>query len=114
MVEIKIKPLSVNAVWQGKRFKTKKYKDYEKEMLMLMPNYHIPEGTLEVTYEFGFSSSASDIDNPIKPLQDILQKRYGFDDKRIHKMTVTRTKVKKGNEYLKYEIKQLKNEQKTN
>ena len=35
---LKIKPLSVNQVWQGKRFKTKTYKDYEKNVLAILPN----------------------------------------------------------------------------
>ena len=30
---IEIKPLSVNECWQGKRFKTKAYTAYEKELL---------------------------------------------------------------------------------
>ena len=110
MVKIKIKPLSVNAVWQGKRYKTKAYHNYEKEMLYTLPTYKIPDGKLEAIYEFGFSSSASDIDNPVKPLQVILQKKYGFDDKRIHKLTVTKTKVKKGQEYIKFKIKQYEND----
>ena len=108
MPTIKIKPLSVNKVWQGKRFKTPAYKKYEREMMLLMPDVEIPDGQLHVYYEFGFSSSASDIDNPIKPLQDILQKRYGFDDKRIRQLTVSKEKVKKGEEYLIYVITEYK------
>jgi len=110
MVTIEIKPLSVNQVWAGKRFKTPKYKQYERDMLMLLPNRHLPEPPYEVYYEFGFSSTASDLDNCIKPMQDILQKRYGFDDKHIHQMLVRKFKVKKGDEYLKFEIKALKSQ----
>ena len=105
MVNIKIKPLSVNQCWQGKRFKTNLYKKYERDLLLILPKIIIPKAPYKVYYEFGFSSSASDLDNPIKPLQDILQKRYGFDDKHIFEMTVKKTKVKKGEEYLIFEIK---------
>jgi Holliday junction resolvase RusA-like endonuclease len=108
MPRIDIKPLSVNAVWQGKRFKTPAYKKYERDMLLLMPELEVPDGALHVYYEFGFSSAASDIDNPVKPLQDILQKRYGFDDKRIQRLTIEKTKVKKGDEYLIYLITEYK------
>ena len=105
MVKIDIKPLSVNQCWQGKRFKTPKYKQYEKDMFILLPKISVPKPPYKVYYEFGFSSAASDLDNPIKPLQDILQKKYGFDDKHIYEMTAKRVKVKKGEEYLIFHIK---------
>ena len=107
MIKINIKPLSVNQVWQGKRFKTPKYKAYEKELMYTLPSIKLPEPPYSVYYEFGFSSAASDIDNPIKPLQDVLQKRYGFDDKHIHEMIVRKFKVKKGEEYFKFEINSI-------
>lgn len=37
-VTIKTKPLSVNEVRQGKRFKTKKYKTYEEILTMILPH----------------------------------------------------------------------------
>ncbi len=107
MIRIDLKPLSVNDVWQGRRFKTQKYKAYEKELLYTLPNIKLPNPPYSVYYELGFSSAASDIDNPIKPLQDVLQKRYEFDDKHIHEMIVRKFKVKKGQEYFKFEIKGL-------
>jgi Holliday junction resolvase RusA-like endonuclease len=107
MVTINIKPMSVNRCWQGRRFKTPQYKQYEKDMFFLLPKITIPDPPFNVYYEFGFSSSASDLDNPIKPLQDILQKRYGFNDKLIHEMLVKRVKVKKGKEYIKFELSTL-------
>ena len=76
MVRVNIKPLSVNKCWQGRRFKTVEYKNYEKALLMMLPKINIPEPPFTVYYEFGFSSIASDLDNPVKPLQDVLQKRY--------------------------------------
>ncbi len=104
MIRLDIKPLSVNEVWAGRRFKTPKYTKYESDMLQILPDIKIPKGEIQVFYEFGFSSASSDIDNPVKPLQDILQKRYNFDDKRIVKMTVTKKKVKKGFEYILFDI----------
>jgi hypothetical protein len=35
---LKISALSVNQAWQGRRFKTKKYKDYEEHLLLILPN----------------------------------------------------------------------------
>ena len=36
-VIIDIKPLSVNKMWQGRRYKTYEYQKYEKEFLYLLP-----------------------------------------------------------------------------
>jgi len=106
-IQIHRKPLSVNACWQGKRFKTPLYKDYEKEILELLPDkYEIPEGDLQVRYEFGLNTMA-DWDNPVKPLQDILQKKYDFDDRRIMKAEVIKKVVKKGEGYFNFEIRGL-------
>lgn len=101
---IKIKPLSVNGAWQGKRFKTKEYKAYEQELLLTLPRYIIPSGNLEVIYEVGYSNKLSDIDNFVKPFQDILQKKYNFDDNRIYKMVVEKKIVKKGEEYIDFNL----------
>jgi Holliday junction resolvase RusA-like endonuclease len=106
-IQIHRKPLSVNACWQGKRFKTPLYKEYEKEILELLPDkYEIPEGDLQVKYEFGLNTMA-DWDNPVKPLQDILQKKYDFDDRRIMKAEVIKKVVKKGDGYFNFEIRGL-------
>lgn len=101
---IREKPLSVNQCWQGKRFKTKTYVQYERLLLALLPALDVPEGDLEVIYEFGMSNGRADWDNPIKPFQDILQKKYGFDDHRIRKATVIKTKTSKGAEYIRFRI----------
>jgi len=92
---------------QGKRFKTKKYKDYEKECLYRLPALTIPPPPLHIYYEFGFSNIQSDIDNPIKPFQDILQKKYNFNDADIFQITASKVKVKKSEEYIKFQIFQL-------
>lgn len=100
----RIKPLSVNECWQGKRFKTKVYKAYEAELLYTLPNKVFPDPPYETIFEFGFSSPLADWDNPVKPLQDVLQKKYGFDDKDIFKATVEKFLVPKKKEYFKVKI----------
>lgn len=98
-IEIDIKPLSVNLCWQGKRYKTKEYKIYEQILYLKLPNKKLPKPPYFIIFEFGFSNKGSDYDNPVKPLQDILQKKYGFDDKNIYKCEITKKLVKKGCEY---------------
>ena len=81
------------------------YKRYELALLALLPaDIYIPEWKLEIHYFFGFSSNASDVDNPIKPLQDILTKKYGFNDRAIFKITAEKEIVPKWQEYLSFII----------
>ncbi len=108
MIKINIKPLSVNACWQGRRYKNALYKIYEKQVLSMLP-YTIDKITppLCVYYEFGFSNMNSDLDNSIKPFQDLLQKKYNFNDREIYKILAIKNIVKKGDEYIKFSISQL-------
>ena len=104
MIKIDIKPLSVNRCWQGKRFKTIEYRVYEMNCIYLLPKASIGNPPYGIWIEFGFSNMASDIDNPVKPFLDILQKKYGFNDKDIIEMHLEKTKVKKGMEYIRFSI----------
>lgn len=103
-MKINLEPLSVNTAWKGKRFKTDKYKQFERDMFLLLPKMEIPKDELSVTLIFGFSNKASDIDNPIKPTLDVLQKAYGFNDKDIYELQVIKQIVKKGKEYIEFLI----------
>jgi len=105
--KVLVKPLSVNQCWQGKRFKTKKYQWYEKVVFYSLPKIIIPDGKLKIDIEFGFSSPLADIDNPIKPFLDILQKKYSFNDKNIIEMSVKKLVTKKGDEYIKFVISKI-------
>lgn len=110
MIQFKIneKPLSVNQAWQGKRFKTPAYKDYEKAMLLMMPKAKVDaEEMLRVEFFFGFSNKASDLDNPVKLLMDIAQKKYGFNDKNVFEMNIRKCLVKKGEEFIQMGIYKL-------
>lgn len=102
---LNIKPLSVNKAWQGKRYKTKVYDRYIQDVKLLLPAMTVPKDEeLALTVNFGFSSAASDIDNPLKPFIDCLQKKYGFDDKKIVLLIVRKTKVKKGQEFIEFDL----------
>lgn len=108
MIILPIKPLSVNQCFQGRRFRTKEYDRYEKDVMALLVAIKLPPPPYSVYYEFGFSNSLADLDNPVKPIQDILQKRYGFNDRDIYEMTVVKEIVSKGKEYVRFEITHLK------
>jgi Holliday junction resolvase RusA-like endonuclease len=103
MIQFKLnqKPLSINQAWQGKRFKSPAYKIYEKEMLLLMPKAKIEiDQMLRIEFFFGFSNLVSDLDNPVKLLIDIAQKKYGFNDKMVFELNVRKCIVKKGEEFI--------------
>lgn len=105
---VDIKPLSVNKAWQGKRFKTKDYKNFEKNMLLLLPNnLKVSNGNLLVELTYGFSSKLSDIDNPTKMVLDCLCKKYGFDDRQIYKLIQEKKIVQKGKEFIEFKITEL-------
>ena len=106
-MRVDIKPLSVNECWQGKRFKTPKYKSYERELMYSLPAFKLPPPPYHLILKFGFSSKLSDWDNPVKPFQDVLQKYYKFDDRDIFKGTVEKEIVSKGSEYIEFEILSL-------
>lgn len=107
MRKLNIKPLSVNECWQGKRFKTKEYLQYEMDLFLMLPNIKVPAPPYKLSIEFGFSNMASDIDNPVKPFQDILQKKYGINDKNILELNINKTKTEKGSEFIKFSIKSI-------
>mgnify|MGYP002867432143 CR=1 FL=1 len=96
--------MSVNACWQGRRFKTPAYKTFEKEMLSRMRKEKMPPKPYSVLLTFGFSNNASDIDNPIKPTLDIIQKKFGINDKDITELHVAKRLVGKGDEFIEYSI----------
>lgn len=100
------KPLSVNECWQGKRFKTPKYKVYENALMWMLKGSaaSMPPAPYRIQFIFAMSNMQSDIDNPVKPLLDILQKRYGFNDRDVMELRVNKLKVPKGQEYIELSI----------
>lgn len=107
-MRLDIKPMSVNQAWQGRRFKTPQYIKYAQDINLLLRPMVIPDGYLEIVLKFGFSNKASDFDNPVKPFVDCLQKKYGFNDKMIKRAVIEVEHVMKGEEFIEFEIKELK------
>jgi len=107
-----VKPLSVNEAWKGRKFKTDKYKNYEKLLLATLPSIEIAfeKQPLEIFIEAGLSNKQSDIDNIVKPFVDILQKKYGFNDRYIYRMLVEKKNVSAGNEYIEFYVRILRPE----
>lgn len=62
---------------------------------------------IELSLVVGLSNMASDVDNVVKPFVDILQKKYGFNDKFIFRLIVEKKIVAKGAEFIEFYIKRL-------
>lgn len=106
LIKLDYKPVSINVVWQGQRFKTKIYKVYERDLSKLLMIYQKPPQTENIKITYKFYQKAlfrGDVDNLIKPLQDILVKN-GFmkDDRYITEMHIY--KIKSDTDYMEIEI----------
>jgi len=104
---VALKPLSVNEAWKGRRFKTFEYKRFERDCLFILPAGKVPSGQLSVELTFYFSNPAQDIDGPIKLCLDILQKKYGFNDKEVYELRAKKYIVAKGMERWCFDIKAM-------
>ena len=104
--KIQIKPMSINAAFKGRKFRTKEYDIFIIKCLRLLPKeIEIPDkGNIKLAVEFGFSNKASDIDNCLKTFIDCLVKKYKVDDRFIYELHVFKAIVKKDEEYIKFKI----------
>lgn len=74
----------------------------------MLPPLNIPRATpLSISIVYGFATLASDIDNPTKPLLDILQKKYGIDDKRFFEKHEYKRITWTGHEFIEIQINVL-------
>jgi Holliday junction resolvase RusA-like endonuclease len=103
-----MKPLTVNRAWKGRRYKTDEYTAFETELMYRLPpklrGFDPENKKMEIYLEFGVSNSGADWDNPIKPFVDVLQRKYGFNDKYIFDAIVKKRIVPRGEEYIRFEI----------
>jgi len=93
IIKLPIKPMSINVAWQGQRFKTKQYVKFQNDCLNLLivsgAAQNSIKGLVEVRYNWYIKNfSRSDVDNFIKPLQDILVKRGIIEDDRYIKRVI--------------------------
>jgi Holliday junction resolvase RusA-like endonuclease len=100
-INLNVKPMSVNIAYCGRKFKSDAYKAFETLILLSLPKlkYPIPD-MIRIEFHFGFSSRNADVDNPVKPILDILQKKYKFNDRDVWEITSRKSIVKKGKEFI--------------
>ena len=90
IINLCIKPLSINAAFQGRRFKTKECKQYCQDLSNLLPKNEIVSGYVEIDYIFYIKNwKMTDGDNLVKVLTDcIVQNGIIEDDRKILKYTI--------------------------
>ena len=111
MIELSIKPLSANEAFKGRKFRTKKYDAYIATLMLILPKLSLPNPPYSINLVVGYSNVLSDIDNCLKPFIDCLQKKYLFNDRDIYKLSIEKKIIKKGKEFINFEIKSLLFEQ---
>jgi Holliday junction resolvase RusA-like endonuclease len=104
MPRIKIKPLSLNKAYCGRRFKTIELENYKKFLSYSLPKFEVPKEKLEVWLKFGMSSKGSDIDNCVKCFLDALAENYGFNDNKVYALHIEKIDVEKEQEFVDFEI----------
>lgn len=103
---VKVKPISINKAFQGRRFKTSECKEFEEELSYLLPKARLIKGEVEIRLTFFLKNyKRTDISNLVKILEDILVKK-GFieDDRKVKRMTLEKIQYKE--DYIKIEISQ--------
>ena len=110
IINIPLKPLSINEAFQGRRFKSKKHKQYEKDIRFIIPeNYKCPKlsGDIEAIYRFYIKNDKmTDGDNLVKCLQDILVSLgYIKDDRYIKRYIIE--KYHDENEHIEVEYREI-------
>jgi len=108
-----VKPLSINAAYTLKRKKSAKYRKFEDDMALELFGYEVPPHRdiknmrFKLEIHWGFATSLSDVDNPIKTLLDVLQRWFKFDDKQIMNISASKTVVGKGQEYIDFTLTEI-------
>lgn len=107
-MKIKVKPLSINKAFQGRRFKTRDCKNFESEVLFLLKNYKKKhEGWVWIDYIWGIKNfKMSDVDNLVKPFQDCLVSAGVIKDDRYVK-GFTSEKFEAQEDYIAFRIQDL-------
>ena len=106
-VRLKFKPVSTNAMYSGRRYKSKEARQFEKDVALLLAikarDIELPEGDLSLVLRVG-TTRRMDTSNSIKLLEDCIARHLGIDDRRFTAISVVRVHVKSGDEFISFQI----------
>lgn len=108
-ITLKIKPLSTNALYTGRRWKTDEYRKYSRlihaELNSRKTRLIVDDkAKLFLLMIVGVSNAGADLTNTVKGFEDIISKHYGFNDNRTLRSYLVKEKVKKGKEFIEFNI----------
>ena len=92
----------------GHQWKSSEYEKFRKKVkrILKVKPIKIDEGALKLTAIFGVSYKF-DLDNALKPFIDILEEVYKFNDNQIADIHVRKRTVKRGGEFIEFELKNI-------
>lgn len=100
--------MSINTAYTGQRYNTPEHRTWAKTVAYMLPAIKLPAPPYQIYFKFGLSNKNADWDGPIKVCQDVICKKYGFDDRLIRRCTgVDIEIVEKGKEYFVFKIESL-------
>ena len=109
MYRIKRKPLSVNAAWKGRRFRSVFYSVFHRVVSLLLnvlrPKRPPENRPLFGHYRWGVSNMMADTDNPTKPFQDVLFEHWGMQDHQLQFLILEKIKTPKGQEFIDFWVR---------
>ena len=105
--QLNISPFSVNRAWQGRRFRTPEFKQWQKAVLLMMPKMKMIKGEVAVFMKFYLKSiKRSDCDNFIKCILDCCVAKGWIEDDR-YIMEINAKKIKRDIEGFEIQIVKL-------
>ena len=112
MFEIPIQPLSQNLAWgSGRRYKSKKYHEYETAIKAYLKKLHLPsikhKDPFYLYLEFGIPYM-QDCTNGVKIFEDLVANYLGINDRDMMAIYVRKVKCKKPDCFIRFAI--VKNE----
>lgn len=89
-IELPFRPISINLAFQGRKYKTKACKDFERDAFRLLKKQHKIPGHVKIDYIFYLKNHKMiDASNLIKILEDVIVKcGYIEDDRMVYEFTV--------------------------
>lgn len=113
MWTLPIVPISLNNFYhnvQGKgRVKTKKAKKWCEDLYLLLPMVDLPQGHFGLMMHFGTPYYATaDLDNMVKPVVDVMQAKWEFNDKLIDNYVLRKSKTIMGCGFIEFRFLQIK------
>lgn len=107
MFKIPVKALSQNLAWAGKRYRTTKYKDYEKLLYDYFRTLDLPKIEEKEPFYFflEFATTArQDLSNNLKLFEDVLCKYLNVNDRNTMAIFCRKIIVKKNDEFIRFGI----------